>query len=136
MQLDTLKLILKTHKRNPWQQLYTFDYRSGPDNIVTIYDMDYPRRLQITEDRRVGYEESDWWHNASICNVPTDYIPRISQASRKTGNILRKGYIEILKALLGHGCIVPSTCLDEWLGPELASRKLCSPELRINYRNI
>jgi len=137
MPITTLRLILNEHKRYPWQPLYIFQWRHSPPNVVTIYDMDMPRRKLVTEDYRIGYVEQDWWNNSVVTNCSQDFLVPMTQVSRKTGDVLRPGYKDVLMRLLAAGAIVPSRCLDDWLlkawtGED--SRKLCAPELRINYK--
>jgi hypothetical protein len=128
MPTETLNQILATHRRDPAQRLYIFGWRHGPENTPTVYDMDLPRRKGIPEECTRGRGHTDWWINSHVTNIAGDWMAPYDTEHR---GVRRIGYKVVLLRLLADGCIVPSACLDDWLGDD--SRKFCPPELRMRW---
>jgi hypothetical protein len=118
--------ILREHQRVPGQGLGPFTWRHGPPGVATIYDYHAPRRNGILPNHRVGYEEADLNIHSQILNCPSTGM-RINGVPD-----VAPGYRKVLVSLLSRGCVIPSACLDQWLGDD--SRKFCDPQLRLFYR--
>lgn len=118
--------ILKAHERVQCQGLGPFIWRHGPPGVATIYDYHAPHRNGIDPRMRIGWGEEDWNIHSQILNCPSDVMH-----INGVGGVA-PGYRRVLLSLLSQGCILPSACIDQWLGDN--SRIYCDPQLRLFYR--
>ena len=122
--------ILREHQRHPGQGLGPFIWRHGPEGVATIYDYHLPYRVGIPYAQRMGWSEDTWNIHSYVLNCSSSVL-HINGIQWPEKN-MSPGYRRVLVDLLQKGCMVPSACLDTWLGDD--SRKFCAPELRIRYR--